>query len=90
MCIAVPGKVIEVNGKFVKVDFGGNIVEARTGLPDINTGDYALIHAGYVIQKMSKTEAEEMEDLMRFMNELPDNSSEDASEEISGNIPGEI
>lgn len=69
MCVAVPGKVISIDGKYAKVDFSGNIVEARCGLTEIKPEDYVLVHAGYIIQKLTKTEAEEMEDLMGLMKE---------------------
>lgn len=68
MCVAVPGRVVSVKEKYAQVDFGGNLVEARCGLADIEPGDYVLVHAGYIIQTLSKTEAEEMEELIQLMD----------------------
>lgn len=65
MCVALPGKVIEISGDIAKADFSGNLLEVRTGLVDIAVGDYVLVHAGCVIQKVSTEEALRMEDLMR-------------------------
>lgn len=69
MCVAVPGKVVSINGKKAQVDFGGNLVEAGCGLADIQIGDHVLVHAGYIIQTLSKSEAEEMEELMKLIYE---------------------
>ena len=60
MCVALPGKVIELNGRDAVVDFSGNQVIARAGLVDVNVGDFVLVHAGCVIQKVTKEQMEEM------------------------------
>lgn len=65
MCVAIPGKVIEIMDETAKVDFNGNCVNAMTGLVSVQIGDYVLIHAGCIIQKLLKQEAEELIDLMR-------------------------
>lgn len=66
MCVAAPGTVLKIDGKYAEVDFGGNVIKARCGLTDIKEGDRVLVHAGYVIQTLTKTEAEEMEEIMRL------------------------
>ena len=65
MCVAVPGKVMEIDKlkNLAVIDFNGNKVKARTGLVNVKLGDYALVHAGCVIQIMEQTEAEELIDL---------------------------
>lgn len=70
MCVAMPGKVLEVSedGK-ARIDFEGNEVEAYCGLVDLKPGDYALVHAGCVIQKMLKSEMDEMSEIMSLMDE---------------------
>ncbi|MDD3238595.1 MAG: HypC/HybG/HupF family hydrogenase formation chaperone [Lachnospira sp.] len=65
MCVAIPGKVIEINNGTAKVDFNGNVVNAVTGLVNVKINDYVLVHAGCVIQVMKQQEAEELIDLMR-------------------------
>lgn len=65
MCVALPGKVIEVREKDAVVDFNGNQVTARTGLVDIKEGDYVLVHAGCVIQKVTPQDAEDLKELMK-------------------------
>ena len=69
MCVAVPGRVISVDGKYAQVEFGGSIIKARTGLVNVKPEDRVLVHAGYIIQTLSKSDAEEMEELMKLMEQ---------------------
>lgn len=64
MCVALPGKVIQIRGKDAVVDFNGNQVTARTGLVEIKEGDYVLVHAGCILQKVSRQDAESLAELM--------------------------
>lgn len=58
MCLSVPGKVEKVEGNKVIVDFGGSKREVSSMLfPDIKVGDYVLVHAGFVIQKLDPSQA---------------------------------
>ena len=59
MCLAVPVKVIELlNDNKVKVDAGGVRLEVCSALmPNIKKDDYVLVHAGFIIEKMSEAEA---------------------------------
>jgi hydrogenase expression/formation protein HypC len=60
MCLAVPAKVLEVNGDLAKVDFGQGIVrEVNVMLVEARVGEYVLVHAGYAIQMIDREEAEE-------------------------------
>lgn len=64
MCVALPGKVMELQGADALVDFNGNQVKARAGLVDVQVGDYVLVHAGCILQKVSTEEAENLNALM--------------------------
>lgn len=64
MCVAIPGLVKRLKDGKVTVDFNGNEVEAYAGLVNVKEGDYALVHAGCVIQTLKKDEAEEILELM--------------------------
>ncbi len=63
MCVALPGKVVEVKDKTAVVDFSGNRVTAAAGLLEVKPGDHVLVHAGCILQKVSQSEAEELETL---------------------------
>lgn len=69
MCVAIPGIVVDINENenTATIDFSGNRVKARTGLVSVELGDYALVHAGCVMQVMKKDEAEE---LIELLNEV--------------------
>ena len=69
MCVALPGKVIEIKERDAVVDFNGNQVAARAGLVDVKVGDYVLVHAGCVIQKVSKADMDELANLNDMMVE---------------------
>jgi len=59
MCLAYPGKVVELNGDFARVDFGeGTIKEGvNISLVQPRLGEYVLVHAGYAIQIVDEAEA---------------------------------
>lgn len=70
MCVAIPGKVIKIDGTKAKVDFSGNIVTAEAGLVDVKVGDKVLVHAGCIIQTMDGKLANEMEELFNEIEDL--------------------
>ncbi len=67
MCVALPGKVIEIYERDTLVDFSGNRVRAISGLVPIKVGDYVLVHAGCILQKLSTGEAQ---DMIRLFEEI--------------------
>ena len=70
MCLGLPGRVNEIyeaNGlKMGKVDFGGVKREVCLEyVPEIEIGEYVIVHVGFAINQMSEEEAEETLDLLR-------------------------
>ena len=60
LCLAIPARVLEVNGDVAKVDFGQGVArEVNVMLVDAIVGDYVLVHAGYAIEKLDQKAAEE-------------------------------
>jgi len=61
MCLAIPGKVIEINEKEASavIEYFGVKKKIYTPLMDekINLGDYLMVHAGYAIGKIDPQEA---------------------------------
>jgi len=62
MCLGVPGRVNEIyeaNGlKMGKVDFGGVKREVCLEyVPEIEIGEYVIVHVGFAINQMSEEEA---------------------------------
>jgi hydrogenase expression/formation protein HypC len=59
MCLAVPGKILSIEGKDADVDFGGVTRKVNISLVMANVGEYVIIHAGFAIQVVDREEAEE-------------------------------
>ncbi len=70
MCVASPGKVVEINDNVAKIDYNGNIVNANIGIVDVKVGDYVLVHAGLVIQTVKESEATEMIKLFKMLEDI--------------------
>ncbi|MDR0983540.1 MAG: HypC/HybG/HupF family hydrogenase formation chaperone [Ruminococcus sp.] len=70
MCVAMSGLVTEIDGDNATVLIMGNKIKANTGLVDIAVGDYALVHAGCIIEKLKKDTAEELDDIWSEMKEI--------------------
>jgi hydrogenase expression/formation protein HypC len=77
MCLGIPGKVVEIyqvdDMKMGKVDFGGVIKEACLEfIPDIQVGEYTIIHVGFGISKLDEEEAQRTLEMLREMEMLAD------------------
>ena len=70
MCVAIPGKVIEINGKMGKVDFNGNIIEVNVSLVDVVVGSYVLVHTGYAVEIIKRDLAEELANLFADLEDV--------------------
>jgi hydrogenase expression/formation protein HypC len=59
MCLAVPARIIELNGDDAVADAIGNHIQAKTTLvPGAKLGDIVLIHAGFAITIIDEEEAQ--------------------------------
>ncbi len=66
MCLAVPMRIIDIDGRAANVDSGGVRRKVRIDLLDgLSVGDYVLIHAGLAIARLDEKEAEETLSLLR-------------------------
>jgi hydrogenase expression/formation protein HypC len=75
MCLAVPGKVIKIWDKeetrMANVDFGGIVKEVCLEfVPDIEVGDYTIVHVGFALQRLDEKSAMETLALFEQMGEL--------------------
>jgi len=60
MCLAIPVRVISIEGDEAETDIGG--VKRKVGIvltPEVKVGDYVLLHTGYAIGVIDEAEAEE-------------------------------
>ena len=66
MCLAVPAKVLKIEGKSADVEIGGVTRQARLDmLEDVMVGDYVILHSGFAIQKLDEQDALETLELWR-------------------------
>jgi hydrogenase expression/formation protein HypC len=75
MCLAVPGKIVEIRndpersavGTVGTIDFQGTRVEASLVFtPEANLGDWVLVHAGYALSVLDEAEARETWKYLEF------------------------
>jgi hydrogenase expression/formation protein HypC len=60
MCLAIPAKVISVEGTYAKVTVEDvEYTASLLLLNDVVPGDYIMLHAGFAIEKVDQEEAAE-------------------------------
>ncbi|GAA0914891.1 MULTISPECIES: HypC/HybG/HupF family hydrogenase formation chaperone [Streptomyces violaceusniger group] len=62
MCLAVPGRVVGIEERdgtpMGRVDFGGVVKDVcLVYLPEIEVGEYAIVHVGFAIQRLDEESA---------------------------------
>jgi hydrogenase expression/formation protein HypC len=76
MCLAVPGKVISIQGddplqRTGKVNFGGIVKDVSLAcVPEVAVGDYVIVHVGMALSIVSEEDANQVFDYLREMDEL--------------------
>ena len=76
MCLGVPGKVIEIlpnplGMTMGKVNFSGIVKEVCLDYtPDVQVGDYVVVHVGFAISQVDEQEAQEVFNFLKEMDEL--------------------
>ncbi|MCK4780041.1 MAG: HypC/HybG/HupF family hydrogenase formation chaperone [Candidatus Lokiarchaeota archaeon] len=80
MCLAIPGKILEIDGNSALIDFDGikqKVIIALIQNPEI--GKYVIVHAGYAIEMMNEKDALEA---IEQWNELAEEQNLDLSDMI--------
>ena len=73
MCLAIPGKLLEINGddpllRCGKVSFGGLVKEVNLAYtPEAGIDDYVLVHVGFAISVIDEKEAEKV---FQYLDEI--------------------
>ena len=75
MCLAVPGRGLEIGERdgtrIAQVDFGGVTKEVCLEyVPDLEVGEYTIVHVGFALQRLDEQSALETLELFRQMGEL--------------------
>jgi len=69
MCLAIPGKVLEINENRGMVDISGMKLQVLFNLlEDVQVSDYVIVHAGFAIEKLSEEEGRERLNLLEELN----------------------
>ncbi len=72
MCLGIPGRIVEIWGeedellRMGKVDFGGIVREVSLAyVPEVQVGDYVIVHVGFALHTIDEEEAQETLALFR-------------------------
>ncbi len=76
MCLAIPGKIESISGddpltRMGKVNFGGILKDACLAyVPEAQVGDYVIVHVGFALSRLDKTEAQKVFEYLKQKEEL--------------------
>jgi hydrogenase expression/formation protein HypC len=75
MCLGIPGRVVEIRDDaglpMGKVDFGGVRKDACLAyIPEVQLGDYVIIHVGFAISRVDEEEALKTLEILASMGDL--------------------
>jgi hydrogenase expression/formation protein HypC len=76
MCLAIPGKLIEINTdangvRMGKANFGGIVKQVCLEYtPEVENGDYVLVHVGFALSKVDEAEAARTYQALARMEQL--------------------
>ena len=84
MCLAIPGRVAQIEEKgglrTGRVQFGGITRQACLDfVPEVKEGDYVMVHVGFAISVVDQQEAERTYALLETMGVLGDELGPDAA-----------
>ena len=83
MCLAIPSKIIELNDQMGVIDVSGVTRKASLLLlEDPRVGDWVIVHAGFAIQKIDETTAQES---LRYLREAAQLLVEDDDADAAAN-----
>jgi len=88
MCLAIPGKLIEIapdaNGvRMGKANFGGIVKQVCLEYtPEVETGDYVLVHVGFALSKVNEEEAARTYQLLDEMKQLGELDTPDLDDNL--------
>ena len=100
MCLGIPGKVIEIRDEaglaMGRVDFGGVRKDACLAyLPELQIGDYVIVHVGFAISRVDEVEALRTLEILATMGVLDPELATlgpgmDAPSVVSDDAPGSL
>lgn len=84
MCLAVPGKILNIEGDNVlrcgKVNFGGIVKQVNLSyVPEAKVGDYVVVHVGFALSIVDEQEANQVFEYLRSIDELAELEAQEAA-----------
>lgn len=84
MCLAVPGKILTIEGDDVlrsgKINFGGIVKQVNLSyVPEANIGDYVVVHVGFALSVVDEERAQQVFEYLRSMGELAELTEAEAA-----------
>lgn len=76
MCLAVPGKIISIEGddpvfRRGRVNFGGIVKDVSLSyVPEAKIGEYVIVHVGFALSIVDEAEAKKVFEYLQAMGEL--------------------
>lgn len=76
MCLAIPGKVVSISGddsltRMGRIDFSGVVKPVCLAyVPEVNVGDYVIVHVGFALSKVDEAEAQKVFQYLKQIGEL--------------------
>ena len=76
MCLAIPGKVLEIQQdaqgvRMGRTNFGGVVKQVCLEYtPEVQCGDYVLVHVGFALSKVDEQEARRTYEALEAMKQL--------------------
>lgn len=88
MCLGIPGKVLDIydrgGARMGRVDFDGITKDVCLEyVPEIEVGDYTIVHVGFAITRLDEESALETLELMRTMGVLETELDPAAAERLA-------
>ncbi len=88
MCLGIPGRVLDIydrgGARMGRVDFDGITKDVcLVYVPEIEVGDYTIVHVGFAITRLDEESALETLDLMRSMGVLETELDPAAAERLA-------
>jgi len=88
MCLAVPGKIVSIEGddpilRDGKVNFGGIVKRVNLSLvPEAKIGDYVIVHVGLALSIVDEEEAKQVFEFLKTIGELSEIEGESNLETV--------
>ncbi|MBC7232829.1 MAG: HypC/HybG/HupF family hydrogenase formation chaperone [Chloroflexi bacterium] len=88
MCLAVPARILSIEGQEAEVDFSGVRRRISVALtPEARVGDYVVIHTGFAISVLDEAEALETLKLFQELDEFTAQMLQDTDNPVSQSAP---